>query len=66
VKAEGMIWDALRGALVTRALGLAADLRVAQTLAAGPRSHEALARDRGVDADALYRILRALANDGIF
>ena len=63
---EGIIWDALRGALVTRALGLAADLRVAQALACGPRSHEALARERGVDADALFRVLRALASDGIF
>ena len=63
---EEMIWDALRGGLVTRALGLAADLRVAQALAAGPRSCEELARERGVDADALHRVLRALASDGIF
>jgi O-methyltransferase domain len=64
--AETVIWDALRGALVTRALGLAADLRLAQALEAGPRSHGALARERGVDADTLYRVLRALASDGIF
>jgi len=63
---EIIIWNALRGALVTRALGLVADLRVAQALADGPRSHEALARERGVDADALYRLLRALASDGMF
>jgi hypothetical protein len=48
--AQAVIWNALRGALVTRALGLAADLRVAQALVAGPRSHEELARERGVDA----------------
>jgi hypothetical protein len=60
------IWDALRGALVTRALGLAADLQVAQALSAGPRSSAELARERGVDADALHRVLRALASDGIF
>lgn len=64
--AQTAIWNALRGALVTRALGLAADLGVAQALVAGPRSHEELARERGVDADTLYRILRALASDGIF
>jgi O-methyltransferase domain len=63
---EGIVWDALRGALVTRALGLAADLRVAQALSAGPRSSAELARERGVDADALHRVLRALASDGIF
>jgi hypothetical protein len=64
--AQTVIWNALRGALLTRALGLAAELRVAQALAAGPRSHEELARERGVDADTLYRILRALASEGIF
>jgi hypothetical protein len=66
VNAEGVIWNALRGALVTRALGLAADLRVAQALLSGPRSARELARERNVDADALYRVLRALASDGIF
>lgn len=66
MNAEEIIWNALRGAAVTRALGLASDLRVARALASGPQSHEKLARDRGVDADALYRVLRALASDGIF
>ncbi len=63
---EAIIWDALRGALVTRALALAADLGVAQALAAGPQSSAELAHERGVDADVLHRILRALASDGIF
>ncbi|HKO28459.1 MAG TPA: methyltransferase [Solirubrobacteraceae bacterium] len=63
---EMIIWNALRGGLVTRALGLVAELGIAQALADGPRSHEALARERGVDAEALYRVLRALASDGIF
>src|SRR5947209_11222098 len=66
MNAEGVIWDALRGALVTRALGLAADLRVAQALTGGPRSSAELARERGADPDVLYRVLRALASDGIF
>jgi hypothetical protein len=66
MNAEGVIWDALRGALMTRALGLAADLRVAQALAAGARSSAELARERGADPDVLYRVLRALASDGIF
>ncbi len=63
---EERIWVALRGALVTRALALAADLRVAQALAAGPRSIHELARRCGADSDTLYRVLRALASDGIF
>jgi catechol 2,3-dioxygenase-like lactoylglutathione lyase family enzyme len=66
MNAEGTIWDALRGALVTRALGLAADLRIARALAAGPRSLDELAGESGADVDTLYRVLRALASDGIF
>ena len=67
VAPEAVLWDALRGsALVTRALALAADLRIARTLADGPRSVDELAGEAGVDADALHRILRALASDGIF
>jgi len=66
VNPEQVIWDALRGALVTRALGLAADLQVAKALSGGARGSAELARERGVDADALHRVLRALASDGIF
>jgi hypothetical protein len=63
---EAVLWDALRGVLVTRALALIADLRIAQALADGPRPVEQLAREGGADADALHRLLRALASDGIF
>ena len=66
MNAERIIWNALRGALVTRALGLAADLQVPHDLLAGPRRSAELARERGVDADVLHRVLRALASDGIF
>jgi O-methyltransferase domain len=65
--AEAQLWDLMRGALVTRALGIvAADLRIADALAAGPRPITELARDTGADADSLYRFLRALASDGVF
>ena len=63
---EAVLWDALRGALVTRALALAADLRIAHALSGGPRGVDELARDTGADADTLDRVLRALASDGIF
>ncbi len=66
MNAEEVIWNALRGGLVSRALAVAADLRVARALEAGPRSSVALAAERGVDADVLHRVLRALASDGIF
>jgi hypothetical protein len=63
---EALLWDFLRGAMVTRALGLVADLRISESLAAGPRSVEDLAREAGSDADTLHRLLRALASDGVF
>jgi hypothetical protein len=60
------LWDLARGALVTRALGIAADLGIADRLAEGPRPVEDLARETGADADTLHRVLRALASDGVF
>jgi hypothetical protein len=63
---EGVVWDGLRGVLVTRALAVVADLRIADLLAAGPRPVAELARQTGSDEDALRRLLRALASDGIF
>jgi hypothetical protein len=51
--AEAVIWDALRGGLVTRALALVADLRIAHALAGGPRSVVELARETHADADTL-------------
>ena len=60
------VWDALRGALVTRALGLAVDHGVARALADGPRSVDELAAAGGAEPDVLHRVLRALASDGIF
>ena len=66
VPSEERIWNLLRGALATRALAIAADLHVAEALADGPRHVSDLADASGVDADALRRVLRALASDGVF
>jgi O-methyltransferase domain len=63
---EAAVWDALRGALVTRTLALVAELDLARRLADGPRPVAELARETGADADTLQRLLRALASDGIF
>jgi hypothetical protein len=60
------MYDLMRGALATRALGIAADLDIAQALAGGPRPVTELAAAKGADADTLDRILRALASDGVF
>jgi len=63
---EAVLWDFLRGAMMTKAFGIVADLGIAEALAEGPRPVVELARDTGVDADALHRVLRALASDGVF
>jgi hypothetical protein len=63
---EALLWDFLRGATMTQALAIACDLRIADALAAGPREVDELAREVGVDGEALHRILRALASDGVF
>jgi O-methyltransferase domain len=63
---ESVLWDALRGALVTRALGIVADLGITEKLADGPRPVSELAAETGADPDTLHRLLRALASDGIF
>jgi hypothetical protein len=64
--AEERIWTLLRGALGTRALAIVSELGVADALADGPRPAAELARELGVDADTLQRLLRALASDGVF
>jgi O-methyltransferase len=51
---------------MTKALAIAADLGIAQALSDGPRPVAELARDSGVDRDALHRVLRGLASDGVF
>jgi hypothetical protein len=63
---EARLWNLIRGALGTKALGIAADLGVADALATGPRSVAELSKENGADADTLHRILRALASDGVF
>ncbi len=47
------------------AVGALVRLGVPDGLAEGPRDVRALARDVGADEDALFRLLRALADDGV-
>ena len=63
---EEVVWNLLRGPLTARVLGIVADLGIAQRLADGPRAADDLARETGSDADAVHRLLRALASDGVF
>jgi len=59
---EALLWDFLRGSLMTKALGTVVDAGVPEALAEGPRPVSTL---RG-DPDTLHRLLRALASDGVF
>jgi O-methyltransferase domain/Dimerisation domain len=63
---ETRLWDLIRGAMATKALAIAADLRLADALADGPRPVTELAQKSASDPDTLHRILRALASDGVF
>lgn len=63
---DGVVWDLCRGALAARAVGIVADLRVADALAGGPRPVAEIAAEVDADGETLHRFLRALASDGLF
>jgi O-methyltransferase/methyltransferase family protein len=63
---NAVLWKLVRGATATKALGVAADLGIADALADGPRGVDELAAEIGAEPDTLNRILRALASDGVF
>ena len=56
----------LLGYRLSQALVVAAELGVADLLAAGPRPVDALAAATGAHAPALHRVLRLLASEGVF
>lgn len=63
---EEIVWNLLRGALGTQALAIACRLGVPDALSEGPRPVAELAHEAQVDEEALHRLLRALASDGVF
>ena len=56
----------ISGHWIAQAIGVAAELGIADLLADGSRSSDDLAKAAGCDSGALYRLLRALASLGIF
>src|SRR6478609_9152874 len=56
----------LAGAWLAQALSVTARLGIVDRLATGPLSAAELAERLDTDADATYRLLRALASAGIF
>ncbi|EFG79131.1 O-methyltransferase [Mycobacterium parascrofulaceum ATCC BAA-614] len=61
-----VMMELILNAWVAQAIAAAADLGVADALADGPLSGEALAERVGADADALGRLMRALIGIGVF
>lgn len=56
----------LFGLTVSRSIGVAAQLCIADRLKDGPKSTEELAGQAGVHARSLYRVLRACSSIGVF
>ena len=60
------MYDHIMGDIRLRLIHAVTELRVADQIAAGVHSVDALAEAAEVDPDVLYRILRALASFGVF
>jgi hypothetical protein len=58
--------DLIAGFVLSRAVYAAANFEIADLLAKGPSDAPTLARACGAEANALYRVLRALAGVGVF
>lgn len=63
---QDQLMQVVMGKIASKAVGVAAELDVADRLADGPKPIARLALDCGADADALGRMLRTLAAIGIF
>jgi hypothetical protein len=62
---QAVLQEMIDGYRVSQLIYVAAELGIADLLAAGPKHFEALARETASDAPALYRLLRALASVGV-
>jgi hypothetical protein len=60
------VFQLMTGHIVASAVNIAARLGLSDRLAQGPRSADDLARETGTNADALYRVMRALASLGVY
>lgn len=61
-----LLMQVATGYMASRALNLAAELKIADLLSGGPKPVAELAKATSANEDALYRVLRALASVGIF
>jgi hypothetical protein len=63
---HAVLMQTIQGFMAAKALGVAAELAIADALASGPKTIAVLAADTGTDGPSLHRLLRALASRGIF
>jgi hypothetical protein len=61
-----ILFQMLTGAWVSKCLGIAAELGIADQLEGGPKGVAAIAAATGTHEDSLYRVLRMLASTGVF
>lgn len=61
-----VLWEMASGVAMTKMLGAAARLRIADLLAESPRDGAAIAAHTGQNADAMHRMMRALVTLGVF
>jgi hypothetical protein len=66
VQAVQQLFQIATGYMASSALQTVLKLQIPDRVAAGKKDVAELARDAGVDEDALYRVMRALASLGIF
>jgi hypothetical protein len=66
VAASQLVQQFSTGYIISSALQVVAKLKIADHLAAGPRTAAQLAQAAHVQEDALYRVLRTLASVGVF
>src|SRR5579859_2175895 len=66
VPAELRMFELVSGIGLTEVIGAAARLRLADHLAAGPKSLAELAAISGVPAETLHRMMRGLVSVGVF
>jgi hypothetical protein len=66
VAAIQLLYQLATGYMISSALQVVLQLGIADKLAGGPRTSADLAKETGVNDDALFRVLRALASVGVF
>ena len=60
------VFEKTQGFWIAKAISVACELNLAEIVADGKKSVEEIAKQSETDPDALYRLMRALASEGIF